>query len=165
MAFDATEFLADLLPGDVHETLVDLQLDRINELRRHLWAENPDRFNMHHWVFTQKDTLYTRQSYLLNKAPASEVRGACDTVACIGGWIDILFTGQNEKPHRNEEWAAAAVGLDYETAEELFYPNPVPQYRWGEITPRMAVGVIDELVRTGEVDWAPVKRQLEGVSC
>lgn len=99
----------------------------------HTFTNDPVKFNMGYW--------------------------SCGTVACIGGWADCLWAGE-------EGWLMATkdiLDLEHNKAEELFYPgstrNAEHEYNYEDITPKMAASCIRHLVETGEVDWTRAVRE------
>lgn len=72
----------------------------------------------------------------------------CGTVACIGGWTNIIFRSENDSTAA----AAEKLGLDADTAHALFF-----EYSKGggsyAIPPKRAAKVLRHLAKTGKVDW------------
>lgn len=80
---------------------------------------------------------------------------SCGTVACIGGWIQTLFTDGTREIGSIE--AGKLIGIDYDQATSLFYPETdngdLTDLAW-KATPAQAVRVLDHLKETGKVDWS-----------
>lgn len=78
----------------------------------------------------------------------------CGTVACIGGW---MAAAMGMGPMEADEYVGSkcqATSSERYPLNDLFYPDTSKQ--WWEITPSMAVEVIDRFLETGKVDWSSV---------
>jgi hypothetical protein len=76
----------------------------------------------------------------------------CGTSACIGGYAFIGATGRLEATADEdmEDVAADYLGLDYEAADKLFYPDLTQAW---DATPTQAIAVLEHLKTKGKVDW------------
>jgi len=78
----------------------------------------------------------------------------CGSVACIAGWASTVLTHDI-----GFSVAAKALGLDGETADQLFYATNHPKAHRGEYGPLstieadQAIRTLRHLASTGEVDW------------
>ena len=80
-----------------------------------------------------------------------EVLTECGTVACIGGWMAVSM---GMGPSAVDDYVGSKDGGYGDPLFHLFYPSiGMP---WYDITPSMAVKVIDRFLETGEVDWSSV---------
>lgn len=90
----------------------------------------------------------------------------CGTVACIGGWCNIIEnTDKGWDAFGDDDGLRAAdfLGLDYPTAHQLFYPVERSEdgtswtiYDYEKITVEHAVEVLELLKETGKVCWDEV---------
>jgi hypothetical protein len=126
MPYDATTFEP--------QTEADVCRGRMLQLRDFLAGLDEARFDMRRWRADAADL-----------APWSQ--GECGTVACIGGWAEILFGGEDDMGK-----AGALLGLSVLESVRLFAPYGIFE-RWGEITTAQAVQVLDHYLATGEIDW------------
>ena len=118
---------------------------RLIQLRDFLAALPDSRFNMDYWC---EDISAWDQADLMEETGG---RPQCGTIACIGGWADVLAGVR-----RNEGTTVQTgerLGLDQWRAHDLFHPGPL-QVPWGTIPVARAVRVLDHLIETGEVDWS-----------
>jgi hypothetical protein len=90
-------------------------------------------------------------------AAVTDVEGRvhCDTVACIGGHAVIMFGKYNPKYPAYEDDAVELLGLGCDDESELRGLGLLYGYV-GDPTPVEAAQVIENLVRTGVVDWEAV---------
>jgi hypothetical protein len=121
--------------------------DRLIRLRDHVAKLRPGQFNMNWWNI-QGSQLY----------PDNDPRHDCGTVACLGGWCDLLFLGAYQG--ENVPRTGALLGLSRHDSLGLFYPSDL-RGSYTDITPTQAVRVLDHLLATsspgtcdGEVDWS-----------
>jgi hypothetical protein len=94
-------------------------------------------------------------------APAQMLHD-CGTAGCIAGWA---FALQNQKSkdtidaltedYAVDDFAGAWLGLDADTADQLFVPQRISLHA---ITRAHAVRALDHLLATGEVDWKSTRR-------
>ena len=105
-------------------------------------------FNMNYWQSEPDD-----YSSIVDKSG----RG-CGTVACIGGWCNLLEEHDTGTPRiSSSRKAAEFLGIDDITAaEDLFYPDFAITTDYDSITADQAIAVLEHLRDTGEVDWARV---------
>lgn len=112
-----------------------------------------ENFKMNHWFYTEY---------------------SCGTVACIGGWMQVLLGTQNPSellanhPFTDQvayhEAALCSVrsGTFYEgkpnRLHELFFPL-IPRHKWRYITPQQAVKAIDNVLETGRPNWEEVVQE------
>jgi|SRR6185437_12340722 len=91
-------------------------------------------------------------NYWIDRAPRSQDRSGhnCGTVACLGGWTDILFNRDGAAINTRD-----CLGLNYNQGIDLFYPSV--SKGWGNITLPEAITTLKKLLRTGKVDWSHVK--------
>lgn len=113
--------------------------DRLAFLRDFLRTVPEDNFNMSEWRGTIADAAVPEER--------QKTGAVCGTVACIGGWTELVFN-INRK-------AVKTLGLTEEEAERLFYPE-VGQLCWDELTNEQAAQVIDYFLSTGLIDWKRV---------
>lgn len=77
----------------------------------------------------------------------------CGTTACIAGWA-VSVSGRDVANYNGEIRSDAEhiLGLDYDTAEELFVNYPI----FSSPSPSQAAEVLRRLAETGVVDWSAV---------
>jgi hypothetical protein len=136
-------------------------ITNLHRLRDFLAEVPANQFDMRHWWLSNDDTLFPREKGRHHP---------CGTIGCIGGWTNFLATAKDEHVIHAEDRAEEWLGLNERTANALFYPHvdgDNHRMRWGQITPTMAVKVIDHLIATGRVDWdvafEPVKERTNAV--
>src|SRR5690606_41748853 len=87
-------------------------------------------------------------------APIDNVRPDSNTVACYGGWTDLLFAKSQSQPWVNLPGNSAEMllGLTEDEANALFCP---PNYSRSNnpYTKAEAVWTLRNLAETGEVKW------------
>jgi len=124
-----------------------LNIERILELADHIEKVEAKRFNMARWIGTLGDTTPHLPTLV-------EVRHDCNTVACIGGWTDLLFAKSQSQPWVNLPGNSAEMllGLTEDEANALFCP---PNYSRSNnpYTQAEAVWTLRNLAETGEVKW------------
>ena len=111
-------------------------------------------FNMlswHHKINKNEDSIIDTSSL------------KCDTVCCIGGWTNVLFSGVPIETlglvvdHYDPTEAELALGVGARAGQELFYPSFIDNTNISnKVTPAIAAEVLDNLIETGEVDWKSV---------
>lgn len=83
----------------------------------------------------------------------------CGTAMCIGGAAEQFFSEYQTTSNSTKvevKSGSEILGLDYDTAYDLFYPDSYLFESYDDITPFMAAVVIRHLIATGEVDWGIV---------
>lgn len=133
----------------------------ITKLINHLKKVNRINFNMREWFDIDRSTYaYNLPSVLLDQMEKGH--GDCGTVACIAGHAALLDAAENESPNSKAyntrigamNKARVWLGLTSEQANELFLPGhssnmPIPD----QIPLDYAIVVLENLKKTGEVDW------------
>lgn len=109
-----------------------LNVERLIRIRDLILAK-PEQFNISVWIRDSTDT------YNLKADPHD-----CGTVACIGGWAELLYRGED---------ASRALGLP--ESSNLFTPTYYdrPSYARDFYNAKVAASVIDKLIATGKVEW------------
>ncbi len=106
-------------------------------------------FDMNQWLVDAEGKEFT--DTVSKKAVINE----CGTVACIGGWCDVLAEEQGfttSDQHSSVSYAAEWLGISYSKAFQLFYPSDGKMY---ELTnPLIAARVVEHLRDTGGVNWS-----------
>ena len=74
----------------------------------------------------------------------------CGAAACIIGWTNTVLPSSG--PIGSFSRASQALGLDYDTAESLFYPENY-RFSYDDVTSEQAASVLRKLASTGSVDW------------
>lgn len=112
-----------------------------------------------------RDTIKTRPEHF----DMSIYIHDCGTPGCIAGYAIAVATGTNnlypvlDETHKSPEVLATDfLGLDYESASELFKPQDEYAYWLADknfcsdelVTADHAIAVIDNLIATGKVDWS-----------
>lgn len=114
------------------------------KLVRDFLANMPDKrkFHMGYWSL---------EGFLVSAEDDLEDRHGCGTIACIGGWTEMVL---------NTDVARDALGLTGREAQKLFYPFGIDTESWGSewqnVKPRHAVKVLDHLLETGKIDWSVI---------
>lgn len=110
-----------------------MNVENIKKVRDHIAGLPPERFSMREWD--------------------------CGTAACLGGWTERFFVG-------DEEYLTVAsimdcLGISPSEAEDLFHPGRFMTETFNpyDATPAQAVRVLDHLLETGEVDWSIIDRK------
>jgi len=119
-------------------------IENINKLIEVLKSDRAkDHFNMNFWFGNEK-------GYSLLPSEINE----CGTVACIGGWCNVLqYEEKADKfynVHYQDSDARDWLGLDAATAGDLFYSYE----SFGITNPLDVIPVLEHLRDTGEVDWS-----------
>jgi len=85
----------------------------------------------------------------------------CNTVACIGGWVDALILADAGAPISRSaiEDVPSYDGKDFlDLTPEQFFQLTSPKQKiagpWEDITQEKAVRVLRHLAETGKVDWS-----------
>src|SRR5262245_29537161 len=76
----------------------------------------------------------------------------CGTNACIAGWTVALLTPKNYNSYGAPYVAQDLLGLNDAQANRLFYALGYGR-RLNNIKPALAVAVLRNLAKTGEVNW------------
>ena len=137
---------------------------RIRHLANVLERAHPSNFRMDMWLTNRMDVNVSSTRLMLDrmgKYPARE-ESDCRTVACVAGWAVLLYGRPEHVPLRVnhlQRWAADLLGLDLQTADELFMPSSGNDIRAAvhvplrELTVSQAVETLRGLAETGEVHW------------
>ena len=95
------------------------------------------------------------------------IPGDCGSAMCIGGATEQFFGDANEieklkadDDYNCDNYAGDLLGLNHDTAYNLFYPWSNFRVKDVPLTPERAAKVIYHLINTGKVDWTV----LEGVT-
>ena len=115
----------------------------------------PERFNMDYWSFQFNPDQDGGGDEI---KPAALITDSCGTCGCIGGWTEAIFKDEievarnipPELPFDRVGRAAYVLGLDRDTAHDLFFPGELD---YALITQQQALVVIHHLLNTGDVDW------------
>lgn len=152
MAFDG--LATDFAPAKVDPLTITDPRERLKYLAEFLRGLDPHRFRIQSW-FTAADGGSITPSNT-GQVPA-EITSECGTAACIGGWTLSLFAPK-ARIKRNgpfiEQIAGRLLGLDPDTANELFMPAG---FLSGGFTAPQAAAAIDSYLATGEVDWSKAR--------
>lgn len=103
-------------------------------------------------------------NYAETPPPKSEyTANVCGTPSCIGGWSEAVMKfergdGINGGLTRDQEGVAEWLGLTYDQAEALFYPNSYANEEGEWVSPFYAsredsVKHLRHIIETGEVNW------------
>jgi hypothetical protein len=148
VAFDASpsETVTEIIPGLKPEYQGLSPKQRLVVLRDTIKQIPDNDFCMSNWVSTH----------------------TCGTVACIGGWGQVIFFEKDfdmtstEYGDQRSDPVGEALGLSYDQREHLFYMN------WGEtdeittnrdyweVDKSLAIAHLDQIILTGEVSWDKV---------
>ena len=83
------------------------------------------------------------------------LHGGCDTVCCIGGTANFVWSKDRTRGTIGNDWQAKELlGLEWEEGEMLFYPRGywlITDQR--QLAAANAAKVIRHLIATGIVDW------------
>lgn len=146
MAFDATDFQAPTV-FKVRKPSADPK-ENIRAVRDLIAIMDSSRFRMDYWVAWNDDVS--------RDIDISDLAHTCETAGCIGGWTDAIFGNRS----MGMESAMATLGLSVAESKILFTPSIARgdgvDWIGGDITQAEAVMVLDHLLETGEVSWAPV---------
>jgi len=138
--------------------MAGLNIERLTQLRDHLAALDPARFNMAEWAeipSSPSPSHDTVEDFVHN----------CNSVACIGGWADALFLDPEDRLiTASVATTFELLGLTDAQGNALCFPgssgpeNGWPDYGVGyeDITTTHAVETLDKLINTGKVDWSHV---------
>jgi hypothetical protein len=120
---------------------------RLEFVRDFIASIPEDNFNMGDWHGTMASSPVAKARRTIKK------KHYCGTVACIGGWTELLFAAPAASGWYGHK-APSLLGLSQEDAQELFYPHALEDsLEWNQITNAQAVRVIDHFLATGKVDW------------
>lgn len=119
-------------------------IENINKLIEVLKSDRAkNHFNMSVWLDNGKS--YPPLPSEINK---------CGTVACIGGWCNVLQYEENPDKFYAADYQALEetdwLGLDDDSAHALFYSS----VSFGITDPLDVIPVLEHLRDTGEVDWS-----------
>ena len=128
--------------------------ERLNTLRT-LFEDLPDeRVDMRFWM-TDLAADKPHESLLAGRPDFTQIKHDCGTAGCIAGWTLSMwppraksFEGTYQQVF---DLAQKRLGLTDDQAVELFTPDgyQIP----GVFTRDRAIGAIDSLLETGEVQW------------
>jgi hypothetical protein len=134
--------MSDTVMPTTPEELFRPVINKLKAIRDH---KTDDRFSMVHWITKDKSS--------------------CGTIACIGGWIELMFTDPMDRA-RIYPTAVYSVYPDIQTGtlhnkhpsrkliDELFYMDQVNSgLGFNDVNEDVAIECLEHLIATGEVDW------------
>lgn len=121
-----------------------MNIERLKLLRDFISIVPKEKFNMDFWCATI-DENGELTSTIRGPTSSEEMLHTCGTVACLGGWTEVLFDN-----HVDFGSAHRLLGLTEEQGNSLFHPDGGA---WWAITREDAVSTIDRLIETGDVVW------------
>jgi hypothetical protein len=145
MPFDAEHFTTELPLIERDPKSITDPRERLMYLRDFLRRLPSERFDMNYFAYSAElDSIHVS---------AEQVRAGCGTTACIAGWCEALFT-DNLDVHGTTP-AQGLLGLSDGNSSSLFYANDTEDGRlaYWDATPTQAANVLDNLLKTGVVDW------------
>lgn len=139
-----------------------MNIERLTILRDHLQKIDARNFNMTDWHEMERpngwDMPQGEYDQIMNTL--REAKHVCGSVACIGGWGDIIFENELKAltgPIKLEYTEIGHIlGLTHQQQNQLFFPNPeeLPGKKdMSEITLDEAIQTLTHLIETGEVNW------------
>lgn len=130
-----------------------MNIKNMNKLVEFLESDYATRhFSMTVWIKTAN--LQVCMSLLGQNIPDTQ-QAIEETACCIGGWAQVMHMKEGHKRYKGA--AEDYLGIDRETAHQLFYPTCPYIYLKD---PKLAAKVLRHLVETGEVDWSIIDGDL-----
>jgi hypothetical protein len=134
--------MSDTVMPTTPEELFRPVINKLKAIRDH---KTDDRFSMVHWITKDKNS--------------------CGTIACIGGWIEVIFDDPVDKA-RIYPTAVFSVYPDIRTGtlhnkhpsrkqiDELFYMDQVNHgIGYSDVNEDIAIQCLEHFIATGKVDW------------
>ncbi len=123
--------------------------ERLIQLAEVLESERAEKhFNMNTW--------FANKRYERPNKPMGIAIQDCGTIACIGGWAEVIANADlnwTDKQIEANKW----LDLTYAESDKLFYPVGY----FGVNNPKLAAKVVRHFAETGEVDWSIIDADLE----
>lgn len=139
--------------------------ENINRLIEAIRTEERAAFNMNWWII-KKTGDEDIDDYAIPRELKDVIEAhPCGTVACIGGFCNLLVDEPNSyEAHKFDPNSYAAhkfLGIPREDADALFYPGDGQGSYQQELSkrayaasPKDAIRVLEHLRDTGKVDWS-----------
>jgi hypothetical protein len=134
--------MSDVVMPTTPEELFRPVINKLKVIRDH---KTDDRFNMKFWINSDKYS--------------------CSTIACIGGWIELIFADPVDKA-RIYPAAVFSVYPDIRTGtlhnkhpsrkliDELFFMDEVNSgLVYADVNESVAIECLEHLIAVGNVDW------------